>query len=180
MSSVKVHRLDCHAPDAEAWLQEVAQRMQRTLVEVLGDDRGLSMYQLAWLVARARWHLTEATAGAIFLATVPGWTTDGRSVGHTIVRMEQDAAGRPYGLFSTTFVHPDARKLGVASVLLRQGEDWLIRHGATRLATDTSATNTPLLHLYQKHRYTVVLEAPDRQMVRLARAVNDVDPTAPF
>lgn len=130
----------------------VAARMRLTLLEVVGDD----LYTPAWLLARAQHHVDH---GAVFVAV-----HQGAVIGHTIVRVD---AGR--GLFSTTYVVPEARRMGAADALLDAGERWLTARDVPELTTWTSATNTPLIRLYERRGYAVVERAPEPGMVRLAR-----------
>jgi hypothetical protein len=48
-----------------AW---VARHMRETLIEVLGNERGETMYTLAWLDNRVREHIDGRLEGAIFVA----------------------------------------------------------------------------------------------------------------
>lgn len=161
----RVRPLDPACDTEIAW---VAQHMRETLIEVLGPTRGSTMYSMEWLQERVRWHLRPADCtGQVLLAEQP----DGQTIGHTIVRIDQDEAGATLGLISTTYVVPAARRAGVAAALLRAGEDWLIAHGAPTLATNTSDTNWPLIRLYEKHGYQITLRAPEAHMVRLTRPV---------
>ncbi|MBK7756285.1 MAG: GNAT family N-acetyltransferase [Deltaproteobacteria bacterium] len=157
-------------PDDEAELQLVASRMRDTLMEVLGPAQGASMYTMEWLVDRVRWHLNpELCVGQVFVVEDDA----GRVVGHSIVRVEPEETGGRLGLISTTYVVPERRRAGLAEALLRAGEAWLIAHGATQLATNTSETNWPLLRLYQKAGYQITDRAPEAKMVQLSRAVGD-------
>jgi GNAT superfamily N-acetyltransferase len=140
-----------------AELDWVASRMRATLVEVLGAERGGLMYTLDWLRARAQQHVDQ---GCVFLAH-----EGSRLLGHTIVRMET----RDLGLFSTTWVEPHARRQGAAAVLLDHGERWLLAQGATTLATNTSGSNTPLVHLFERRGYRITTRT--KEMVQLTRAV---------
>lgn len=140
-----------HGPHELAW---VAARMRETLLEVVGRD----LYTPDWLLARAQHHVDH---GAVFVAA-----RGERVIGHTLVRVDGGV-----GLFSTTYVVPDARRAGAAHALLDAGERWLLAQGVPELTTWTSATNTPLIRLYQGRGYTVVERAPGPDMVRLARPV---------
>jgi GNAT superfamily N-acetyltransferase len=150
-------------PDAEDEIALVAARMRLTLIEVLGEERGTALYTMDWLRARARLHLDPSKCrGQIFVAEIAE-----RVVGHTIVRVDRDDDGRPIGLFSTTFVEPEARRLGVAESLVRHGEAWMNAEGMTVAVTDTSAANTKLIRLFEKHGYAIALR--DGEMVRLEK-----------
>ena len=92
--------------DDDAEIRLVAERMRKTLIEVLGPDVGTNMYSMDWLERRVRFHLDpSACRGEVFVAE----DTEGHVVGHCIVRVETDDAG-PLGLFSTTWVEPEARR----------------------------------------------------------------------
>ncbi len=146
-------------------LRLVAKRMGTTLVEVLGEKRGRNMYSPEWLLERVKWHLDPACChGAIFVAL-----DSDILVGHTIVRVDIEERGNPTGLFSTTYVVPDARRFGVADALLQRGEHWMREQGMRRATTNTSTENLPLIRLYKKHGYQVVLEVPQDKMLRLAK-----------
>lgn len=156
--------------DEHAEVELVAARMRDTLIEVLGPERGGSMYSMEWLVQRARWHLDPANCvGCILVAEGEA----GEIVGHSVVRVEPDdlEPGGLLGLFSTFYVLPARRRAGLAGALLSAGEAWLLRAGATRLGTNTSATNWPLIRLFEARGYAVTLRAPEVQMVHLSRAV---------
>ncbi len=140
----------------------VARRMRQTLIEVLGEQRGAAMYTLAWLEARVGEHLGRDDA-AVLLAE-----HSGDILGHTIVRVEEDDRGR-FGLFSTTFVVPKARRQGVAGALLAAGEGWMTDRALLRAVTWTAADNGRLIGLYEGRSYQIV-ERPG-EMVRLEKAL---------
>lgn len=126
--------------------------MRDTLVEVLGEERGGSMYSMDWLIDRAAFHLDpEKCDGEIFLAVAD----DGEIVGHNILRIEKDDEG-PFGLFSTTYVAPAARGKGFAKFLVEQGEKWFIDKGMTRMFTYTEENNEPLKRLFCSMGFEVV------------------------
>ncbi len=142
--------------------------MRLTLVEVLGEKVGAEMYSMEWLERRVRWHLDEnECTGEVFVAE----SEDGELLGHTIVRVEADDSDTPVGLFSTTYVEPDARRSGVASALLGAGEAWLKSQGMTRAATNTSASNEGLKRLFEGFGYAVTLFVPESNMVRLEKTL---------
>ncbi len=163
-SDHRIRRLD---PEASREITLVATRMRQTLVEVLGEERGVAMYSMEWLEDRVRFHLDASRSeGAVFLAE-----TDEEIVGHTITRVERDDGGAPFGLFSTTYVVPPHRGRGVASALLRRGEAWMRERRLAYAATDTSDTNVKLIALYEKHGYAIALRAGE--MVRLQKSLGD-------
>jgi len=151
-------------------LSMVAERMRATLIEVLGQPQGASLYDIPWLLDRARSHVDGRLPGAIFIARQDG---SGAHVGHIIVREEHDADGR-YGLVSTIYVVPDHRHLGAATTLLAAAHGWFEARGLARTATDTSQTNVPLIRLYERHGYEIVFRSEEKKMVRLGR--NRVSP----
>lgn len=138
--------------------------MRQTLVEVLGEERGSTLYTMAWLRRRVLWHLNpQKSTGQVFLSE----NADGHVTGHTIVRVERDDDGRDIGLFSTFFVEPESRRTAVATSLLRRGEEWMLQHGMTEAVTYTSDTNVNLINLLGQNGYRMV--DAGSEMVRLAK-----------
>jgi GNAT superfamily N-acetyltransferase len=138
--------------------------MRQTLVEVLGEDEGTSLYTMDWLIQRVHWHLDpdQATA-SVFIAE----DTRGTIVGHTIVRKDRDDLQQEIGLFSTTFVDPDFRRAGVAAKLLEEGENWILENGLLDSETHTAKDNLKLIQLFRKNGYT---QSPgENQMVILRK-----------
>ena len=152
-------------PTDEDLIALVARRMKSTLVEVLGAERGAQMYTMTWLRQRVREHLGREDA-AVFVAL------ETSVMGHTIVREETLDHG-VLGLFSTTYVVPDARRRGAADALLDTGEAWMRQRGLARAATHTAADNTPLHKLYERRGYTIDLRTGG--MVRFARDLTPTD-----
>ncbi len=135
----------------------IANRMRDTLIEVEGEARGAAMYTQEWLENRLRWHLdAEQVCAQVIVAC----DADGMICGHTIYRIEQQAEER-FGLISTTYVLPAYRQSGIASRLLQSAHDWFLSHGIYSSNTWTSATNTKLIALYQKHGYTIAEQGPN-------------------
>lgn len=150
----------------------VAARMRATLVEVEGEDGAARLHSPPWIRERLLWHVSNAeTPSRVLVAAWP----DGRVVGHTILRRDVDAAGRPVGFVSTTYVVPEARRHGIAQRLLEAGEAWFRALGLTRASTWTSATNAPLIGLYRRHGYAITDQGPNdvtgTLMVNLTRAL---------
>jgi GNAT superfamily N-acetyltransferase len=162
--------------------------MRDTLIEVEGEERGASMYSLDWLEQRVRWHLdaTQTTARVMLAETDepqdagPGPDTH-RVAGHCIVRVEGRGAGQAspgdagFGLIVTTYVCPPARRSGLAAMFLHEAEQWFVAQGLSHCGTWTSATNTPLIALYQKAGYTQVDSGPNdltgTAMVKLGKCL---------
>ena len=164
--SVETHIRPIGVAD-KAEIELVARRMRDTLAEVLGPDRGDSMYSHTWLVERVLWHLDPDNRGQVFVAR----SGDDEVTGHTIVRVDLDADGSEIGLFSTTYVHPDARRSGVAAALLQEGEAWMRARGLQVAVTYTDPENTKLQTLYQRAGYT--LAPMPKGFVSLTKRLND-------
>lgn len=145
-------------------LETIAVRMRATLIEVLGQETGGSLYSLDWLRDRAASHLDGRCIGAIFVARREA--TD--DLGHIIVRQEADEVG-PFGLVSTIYVRPEARRACVAKRLVDAAHRWFERRGLQRSATDTSQTNVPLIRLFGHFGYEVVDRDMEQKMVRLVK-----------
>ena len=165
--------------DDTAAIDLIAQRMRATLVEVEGEEAGGGMYPMDWLRDRVRWHLDwlrdrvrwhlDGRAAEVVVAEDPA----GAIVGHTIYRIEAGPDDTPFGLVSTTYVVPQARRLGVAQQLLARAESWFRGHGLPQCCTWTSSTNAPLIALYARNGFVQVERAPNELtqtlMVRLAK-----------
>lgn len=165
MSAAQIRAIDLARP---AEMAAVVRGMAATLDEVVGAERSVARYGPGWLEDRVRQHLDGRLDGAVFVA-VDGDVAGGDEssvVGHTIVRVER-YDGAPIGLFSTTWVVPEARRQGVAGRLLDAGEAWLARRGVSALHTCTATTNQGLRALFDRRGFRVIVEVDD--MVRLAR-----------
>lgn len=130
----------------------VAERMRLTLVEVLGKERGESMYTLEWLRERVRFHLDLAHCdGEVFLAR------DGvQTAGHAIVRVEIED-GLRFGLFSTFYVAPEYRGRGVGRKLADAGEKWMRERSLPEARTYTAEDNAPLHAMMESLGYEIYL-----------------------
>jgi len=153
-------------PSSTDELHLVASRMRQTLVEVLGEEKGGSMYTMDWLIARAAYHVhNDDCASQIFLAE-----SESRQItGHTIVRIDRDENQQPIGLFSTTYVIPEARRDGVAKLLISRGEDWMREQGMTKAATYTDEENTGLQNLFLSLGY--IQRPMENNFVELSKAI---------
>lgn len=149
----------------------IAQRMRDTLVEIEGPERGQGMYSLEWLEARVRWHLDPATARARVLVAIDA---SGTIVGHTIFRVEGSDGSR-YGLVSTTYVVPAARRMGIAQELLDRAEQWFALEGLDQCCTWTSSGNFPFRSLYTRNGYREVDAGPNNltgtAMIKLGKSL---------
>lgn len=151
-------------PDSPSEIELVATRMRLTLIEVLGEEVGGSMYTMEWLVERVRWHLDPAHCiGTVLLAE----DETGAILGHTILRVQSDDEVGEHGLFSTFYVDPAHRGKGVATAFVRAGEAWMRDQGMTRAMTYTATNNSRLRNLMASQGYGPILEKND--MVVLAK-----------
>ena len=156
----------------------IASRMRLTLIEVLGDEAGAALYTLDWLRERVRFHLDpQQCLAAVFVAE----SDAGEIIGQSIVRVEParpadkapmenaSSAAEEYGLMSTIYVVPAARRSGVAEQIVSQVEAWIRAQGLSRAATNAGQHNDKLIRLFEKRGYTIALRSGD--MVQLSREV---------
>ena len=54
-------------PNSNDEIALVASRMQKTLIEVMGEKRGSNFYSMEWLVERVQWHLNPERTAKIYL-----------------------------------------------------------------------------------------------------------------
>ena len=150
----------------EVELETIAERMGQTLTEVLGSERGGTMYSREWLLDRVRFHLNpQLCTGAVLV-----YELNGALVGHAIVREQQEewqGETRTIGLLSTIYVLPANRGAGVASKLLDAAEAWFAEHGLHEMVTYTAPWNTGLQRLMNSRGYTCTPVNED--FVRLCR-----------
>ncbi len=161
----------------QAEIDWVAAGMRKTLIEIEGEVVGTELYSMDWLRDRVRWHVDAGQSSAcVFVAQRVADGGKNNIIGHMIVRVEADDAGRQFGLVSTTYVEPAARRLGVATQLLIQGQVWMINQKLSRAATWTSAANLPLIMLYHQLGFEPVErhihEVTKTPMVKLARRLD--------
>ncbi|WP_077032805.1 GNAT family N-acetyltransferase [Pelomonas sp. KK5] len=152
-------------PDKPHEIALVAERMQATLIEV----EGVPLYDFEWLAARVRWHFEPGRVARVVL----GLDEHGDIVGHTLFRIEPDPDGGSFGLVTTSYVLPSARRSGLASAFLREALVWFREQGQPLAATWTSAANAPLIALYARHGFAEDQRGPNdltgTMMVRLAK-----------
>lgn len=152
----------------------VAQRMKETLIEVLGEDEGATMYDTSWLINRVKQHLDGSYKAQVFVAE----NKEGHICGHTIVRIESEQeTGEKFGLFSTIYVDPDFRERNVASRLIDVGEEWIMKNGLSVFSTYTSDANHKLISLYTKRGYRITHNDEKKKMVVLFKKKKKVKPT---
>ncbi len=160
-SAFKIRQIN---PDSQIEIELVAKRMRETLKEVVGADRGEAMYSMEWLINRVKFHLdSNLSTGQVLVSE----NSEGEITGHCIYRIEKTEDGSDYGLFSTTYVSPSARRLGVANKFLSIGEAWMSDKGLRVAATATSKINEKLMNLYFKRGYQVVFT--NEEMLRLEK-----------
>ena len=109
MTKFHVRPLDSTCETEADW---VANRMQRTLGEVLGPA-GETRYSIEWLRERVLWHVQdEACTGAVYLAK----NHEGNLLGYTIVRVEEEEARPQFGLFSTSCAYQSRVQVAIYQV----------------------------------------------------------------
>lgn len=146
----------------------VAERMRLTLEEVLGKEKGQTMYSSDWLIHRVQQHIKGELDGEVFLSL----DLAGIITGHTIVRVDSDEKGTPIGLFSTIYVDPLYRRQSFASQLIIRGEQWMREKGLVKFSTYTSTTNIKLINLFRNHGYEVAAKDNQKDMVIMEKIIN--------
>lgn len=146
----------------------VALRMRQTLVSVLGQQRGLSLYSMEWLTDRVRWHLDPTKTTAVVLIAEDD--TEGM-LGHAIARIEHDQQGNPFGYFSTIFVEPASRRRRVASALVERVLSWFALRKLPRAVYNTASHNHKVIGLLKQHGFDIGLS--EGEMVQLTKPLVD-------
>lgn len=152
-------------PERPEEIELVARRMRLTLQEVVGPTEGEAMYTMDWLVQRVMFHLDpDSCRGRVLVVELP----TGEIVAHCILRVESDEEGE-FGLFSTFYVEPSSRRLGIANRFVQEGEAWFQQLGLREFRTYTAETNEPLHRLMGSHGYAIALRKND--MVALVKTL---------
>ncbi len=141
----------------------VAKRMQLTLIEVLGDEKGKSMYSMEWLVQRVLFHLSAQTTGKVLVCE----DSKHEICGHAIGRLERDENGDFYGFFSTIFVDSNSRRSGVATALMNALETWFRTFAVRKIVYNTAESNAKLIRLFESEGYAITLR--ESEMVELTK-----------
>ncbi|KAA3605521.1 MAG: GNAT family N-acetyltransferase [Planctomycetota bacterium] len=167
MSRAEAFHLRCLQKNCKEEIEWVAQRMRRTLMEVVGEQEGVEMYSMDWLRQRVHFHLEEERCtGQVILAE----DAAGFPAGHLILRLEKSPKGEFFGLISTIYVEPKFRRQGLAGRFYDRAEAWFRQQGMEQAVTDTADDNTPLLRILQDRGFRIVETADS--MVRLAKSLN--------
>lgn len=155
-------------PESQQEISLVALRMRQTLVEVLGEDKGTSMYSIDWLKDRVLWHLDpKLTTAKIFLIE----DVNGNILGHAIARIEQDHNAKPYGYFSTIFVEPNSRSKGMADRLVLHVEEWLKQMNMPKIIYNTADNHTKIIRLFNRHGFQITYHHAENKMVQLTKVL---------
>jgi GrpB-like predicted nucleotidyltransferase (UPF0157 family)/GNAT superfamily N-acetyltransferase len=164
-SEIVIRRIN---PSSSAEIDLVATRMRQTLVEVLGEADGGSMYTMDWLRQRVLFHLDpKQVIGDVLVAEGP----KAQIIGHAMVRIEHDKSERPFALFSTVFVEHAFRRQGVATRFLSWIEKWVRAHRLYKIAYYTAKSNAQLINLFHRHGFLVIGENAEKAMVILEKTL---------
>lgn len=80
---------------------------------------------------------------------------DGEMLGHSIFSIKKDADNFTYGSFFTRYIAPEHRRMGLASRMLQEAEEWMKQMGAQYFLAQTHVKNYKLQNLFRKHGYRV-------------------------
>jgi GNAT superfamily N-acetyltransferase len=153
------------AADDHELIKLIAERMRQTLIEVLGSERGQSMYSIEWLRDRVMQHLDGR-----YVAAVWGVFLMEELIAHTILRKESEESGDEYGLFSTFYVLPAHRSSGVFDLLVQKGESWMRSLGLDHARTNTAVDNSRLHRAMARHGYAEIFQSGE--MVALGKRLD--------
>ncbi len=163
-SELKIREID---PNSEAEINLVAGRMRQSLVEVLGEDQGVALYTMGWLVSRVKWHLDATQIIAkVFLVE----TKAAEIVAHAIARIEVDETKNLFGYFSTIFVEENSRNQGIASGLIAHVESWFLEKGLPKSVYNTAENHIKLIRLFERHGYQIAYS--NLKMVQLVKRLD--------
>jgi GNAT superfamily N-acetyltransferase len=144
----------------------VASRMQSTLVEVLGEVKGKSLYSMDWLTERVQWHIDLIPKAKILLLE----NETGNILGHAIVRDEQVESGNRFAYFSTIYVVPASRGKGLAKDLMNAVEKWCEDQEINIVRYNTAIDHPVIIKLFKNNGYQVTHE--ENEMVQLTKELS--------
>ena len=154
-------------PNSKDEIFLVATRMRQTLVEVLGAEKGVALYTMDWLLNRVQWHLDpKCTVAKIFLVE----NRTGEIVAHAIARIDHDDSSNAYGYFSTVYVDPQSRKMGLATILIKHVELWFSEMKMPKIVYNTAEDHLRLIGLFERNGYKIT--AQESEMVQLTKLLN--------
>lgn len=153
-------------PLSENEIRLVADRMRQTLIDVLGPEKGSSMYTMEWLIDRVRWHLDSTNTTARVLLSQ---NSDGQITGQAIARIERGEDGGSYGYFSTLFVDVGSRRQGIATSFVAFVECWFRELRIPKIVYNTAHNNSKLIDLFKKHGYRITHSGSE--MVQLTKTL---------
>jgi len=81
---------------------------------------------------------------------------EGKIVGYIIARKENNKLGHIISIA----VHPDYRRIGLGTVLMKKAEDSLRNLGCYRVYLEVRVSNKPAIQLYKKLGYIIVRTIP--------------------
>ena len=141
-------------PDSKKEIGLVSKRMRQTLIEVIGENEGQSMYSLDWLKERLLWHLHPDREAAVYLSK-----SQDKITGHAIVRVENVNEELSYGHFSTIYIEPKSRKKGIATALIKKVENWCLEKQLPAIIYNTAEDNFKLIELFENLGF-IIVETP--------------------
>lgn len=162
-SDCRIRELD---PESKEEISLVALRMRKTLIEVLGEEKGSALYSMEWLTNRVLWHLDpNQTTANIFLIE----NNNHEILGHAIARIDKDESGNPYGYFSTVFIEPSSRNKGLATSLVLQVESWFKELRMGKIIYNTAENHSKLIRMFEGLGFQITHREPE--MVQLTKFI---------
>lgn len=152
-------------PNSKEEIELVATRMRSTLIDVLGEEKGSSMYSMDWLRDRVKWHLNLGSQAKVLLVE----NIAAEITAHAIVREENNPKGK-FGYFSTIYVAPESRDKGIAKTLINAVEIWCRQKNLPYMVYNTAENNHRLIELFKKFSFEIVARESD--MVQLKKILN--------
>lgn len=149
--------------DSKEEINLVADRMRKTLEDVMGEEKGANFYSQDWLLERVEWHISLQDKAEIFLVT----DDDKKILAQAIVRIEIDPEiyEKEFGYFSTIYVVPEERRKGIARDLINTVHNWCVEKNLDVTTYSTAKNHGGLISLFKQFGYEIVVETDD--MVRL-------------
>lgn len=143
-------------PNSKQEIDLVADQMQKTLVDVMGPEKGTNYYSKSWLKERVKYHIDLADDAVVFVAC-----DDNKVIGQAIVRIELDKDKLKYGYFSTIYIQPKYRQQGVASELVKKIINWCSNKRLPYIVYNTAKNHQKMKSLLLKFDFDEALSSDD-------------------
>lgn len=164
MDNLRIRPLDSTSTEEIAL---IADRMKKTLVDVMGEEKGSSYYPDDFFLERLKWHIDLKDHCELLVCELGQ-----QIVAHAIVRVENDEEihHKPFSYFSTIYTAPEWRRRGLARQLIEKVHEWSLKKSLDKITYSTAKNHHGLISLFEEFGYNIIVETDE--MVRMAKELS--------